>query len=311
MVTIRTIAEKAGVSTSTASRALNDNPRISKETRDNIKAIAKQLGYRPDYSAKNLSLGESNIIGVVFPIPEAGNNAPANPFHIEIMWGIGKAIRQHDYEMMVAMGTSEQDLVNQVAAMAEQAKVQKFVLLYSQPADPVVKYLREHDRSYVIVGHPYDEGDRFVDNDNVGVGQAATNQLIRIHHPHHPAFIQSSADRSFEIDRRQGYEEAMANHQLEPLVAKVGVDNPLLKWLDQHPEVDGLLFADDVLYLAAARQLREHKMPIVCFNNSQWIKLVFNDQNVIDLQPQKLGTKAAELLFDLSQNHVYVPYQVN
>ena len=60
------------------------------------------------------------------------------------MWGIGKAIRRKNYEMMVAMGTNQADLVRQVEAMAQQAKVHKFVLLYSQKDDPVVDYLRQH-----------------------------------------------------------------------------------------------------------------------------------------------------------------------
>ena len=85
LVTIRTIAQKAGVSTSTASRALNDNPRISEKTRARVKKIASELGYRPNFSARNLSRGEANIIGVVFPLPSSAAK-PAKTFHIEIMW---------------------------------------------------------------------------------------------------------------------------------------------------------------------------------------------------------------------------------
>ena len=209
LVTIRTIAAKAGVSTSTASRALNDNPRISSKTRQHVKQIARELGYRPNFSARNLSRGEANIIGVVFPIPDAKTTQPANPFHIEIMWGIGKAIRRKNYEMMVAMGTNQADLVRQVEAMAQQAKVHKFVHLYSQKDDPVVDYLRQHQLSYVIVGHPYNALDRFVDNDNVAVGEAATQRLCTLHKLHQPVFIQSTTDHSFENDRRKGYEQAM------------------------------------------------------------------------------------------------------
>lgn len=311
MVTIRTIAKKAGVSTSTASRALNDNPRISEKTRAHVKAVAQELGYRPNFSAQNLSRGEANIIGIVFPVPETGTGQPANPFHIEIMWGIGKAIRQLHYEMMVAMGTSQTDLVHQVEAMAQQAKVHKFVLLYSQPDDPVVKYLSEHDLSYVIVGHPFNSADRFVDNDNVAVGEAATNRLYELHQPQQPVFIQSKLNRSFEADRQQGYRQAIFKHHVQPLIAEVDQTTDLMKWLEQHPTVDGLIFADDVIYLRYARQLRTTDLPIVCFNNSQWIQVVFSDKEVIDLQPQELGAKAVELLFNQQQHHLYVPFKLS
>ena len=84
-----------------------------------------------------------------------------------------------------------------------------------------------------------------------------------------------------------------------------------MKWLASHPAVDGLVFADDVIYLRYARQLKETELPVACFNNSQWIKVVFSDQSVIDLQPQKLGAEAVKLLFNPRYRHIYVPYQVN
>lgn len=310
MVTIRTIAQKAGVSTSTASRALNDNPRISDKTRERIKKLAHELGYRPNFSAQNLSRGEANIVGIVFPPPAEPADQPANPFHIEIMWGISKAVHQLNYEIMVAMGATTTELVNQVAAMAQQAKVHKFVLLYSQPADPVVKYLQEHELSYVTVGHPVNPHDRFVDNDNVAVGAAATNQLYELYHPEHPAFVQAKSSRSFENDRQFGYRQAVMERQGQPLIAEVNATTDLREWLVHHPETDGLVFSDDVLYLRYARQLKKFDLPVVCFNNSQWIRVVFNDQAVIDLQPQELGAKAIDLLFNPRQHHLYVPYKL-
>ncbi len=52
MATIKDIAKLAGVSISTASRALNDNPRISEATRTKVKQIAAELGYSPTTTPK-------------------------------------------------------------------------------------------------------------------------------------------------------------------------------------------------------------------------------------------------------------------
>lgn len=68
MVTIKDIAKQAGVSVSTTSRALNDNPRISQETRERVKKIAAELGYQPNYTARNLTRGESNMVGLIFQL---------------------------------------------------------------------------------------------------------------------------------------------------------------------------------------------------------------------------------------------------
>lgn len=310
MVTIKTIAAKAGVSTSTASRALNDNPRISAKTRRRIKKIAADLGYRPNFSAQNLSRGEANIIGVVFPV-SADQETPANPFHTEIMWGISKISHEMNYEIMVALGSTSQELVHQVEAMAQQANVHKFVLLYSQPHDPIVQYLREQHLSFVIVGHPFNPEDRFVDNDNVKVGSAATDLIFTNQNVHHPAFIQSDAHRTFEEDRLVGYHQSLQKHDAEATVISVGPETDLLQQLKQNPQVDSLIFADDVIYLRYARQLKKIELPVMCFNNSQWIKIVFSDQRVIDLQPQALGARAAQLLFNSSRRSMIVPYKID
>ena len=90
MVTIKDIAKQAGVSVSTTSRALNDNPRISAETRERVKKIAAELGYQPNYTARNLTRGESNMVGLIFPVTE--DTAPANPLHIDLMREVSTAL---------------------------------------------------------------------------------------------------------------------------------------------------------------------------------------------------------------------------
>ena len=91
MTTLKEIAQEAGVSQSTTSRALNGNPRISKKTRERINKIAQKLNYYLDFSAKNLSKGTTNIIGVIFPLTFKEDKA-INTFHLEIMQGINSAV---------------------------------------------------------------------------------------------------------------------------------------------------------------------------------------------------------------------------
>ncbi len=93
MVTIRDIAKRAGVSVSTASRALNNHPKISQKTKDKIKALADEMGYRPNYNAKNLTNGVSNAIGVVFPPGEM--SLATNPFYVDISIGINRELRRN------------------------------------------------------------------------------------------------------------------------------------------------------------------------------------------------------------------------
>ena len=64
-VTLRDVAERAGVSTAATSQALNDRGNLRPETRDRIKAIAASLGYTPNKSAAALRSGRTMTIGFV------------------------------------------------------------------------------------------------------------------------------------------------------------------------------------------------------------------------------------------------------
>nr|WP_326126279.1 LacI family DNA-binding transcriptional regulator [uncultured Oscillibacter sp.] len=66
-VTVRDIAALAGVSTSTVSRALNDHPAISPQTKKAVRDACEALNYVPDFTAKGLSGHETHTIGIVVP----------------------------------------------------------------------------------------------------------------------------------------------------------------------------------------------------------------------------------------------------
>ncbi len=55
MVTLRAVAEAAGVSCSTVSRVINDMPRVSPSTRDRVWRVVREMGYQPDPIARKLA----------------------------------------------------------------------------------------------------------------------------------------------------------------------------------------------------------------------------------------------------------------
>ena len=66
-ITIKDIAKLLKISPSTVSRALKDHPDISLETIEQVKRVAEDLGYAPNYQAINFRKQESRIIGVILP----------------------------------------------------------------------------------------------------------------------------------------------------------------------------------------------------------------------------------------------------
>jgi LacI family transcriptional regulator len=92
LITIKDIAKKMGISHSTVSRSINDDPQISKATRDRVKKIINEMHYYPNAVARGLARARSNTIAVVTP-------SFFSPFSVEIMRGIEPEIIRSRYEM--------------------------------------------------------------------------------------------------------------------------------------------------------------------------------------------------------------------
>ena len=69
MITIKEIAERAGLSIGTVDRVLHGRGRVSKETEDKIKSIIRKTGYRTNIHARNLSLQTTHNFGIIMPLP--------------------------------------------------------------------------------------------------------------------------------------------------------------------------------------------------------------------------------------------------
>jgi len=97
-MTIRDIANLAGVSRSTVSKIINNYSDVGEETRQKVNKIMQEHNYRPSYSAKTLASSKTNIIGVIY----AGEvNADFNhPFFVEVIDAFKKTIGRLGYDMM-------------------------------------------------------------------------------------------------------------------------------------------------------------------------------------------------------------------
>ena len=100
------IAELAGVSQPTVSRALRGDPNISEATRKRIEAIARQLNYQVDRNASRLRLGHTNTLALLFfedPLPDGSF---INPFFLSMLGSILRTCAARGYDLL----TSFQDL---------------------------------------------------------------------------------------------------------------------------------------------------------------------------------------------------------
>nr|WP_298366397.1 LacI family DNA-binding transcriptional regulator [uncultured Lutibacter sp.] len=95
VITLKEIAKELGVSISTVSRALNDHPDISVETKEKVASLAKNLNYIPNLFAKGFRAHKTNIIGVI--VPDIGHY-----FTSTVLKGIMREAEIHGYKVIVS-----------------------------------------------------------------------------------------------------------------------------------------------------------------------------------------------------------------
>jgi LacI family transcriptional regulator len=96
-VTLEDMARCLGLSRSTISRALNDHPRVSEDTKERVRALAEEMGYIPDEIAKGLRLRETRVLGFI-------TQGFASSYSGDILQGVEETASEMGYSVIV--GTS-------------------------------------------------------------------------------------------------------------------------------------------------------------------------------------------------------------
>jgi LacI family transcriptional regulator len=86
------VAARAGVGVGTVSRVLNDAPGVAQATRERVRAVMDELGYRPSATARNLSLGRTQTLGVIAPFF-------TSPSVVERLRGIDDVVGRSPYDL--------------------------------------------------------------------------------------------------------------------------------------------------------------------------------------------------------------------
>jgi len=148
-VTIKQLAKMLGMAHSTVSRALNDHPAISDETKRRIRDKAKQVGYVPNSAARILRTARSGIIGLVIPDIK-------NEFFSTVAKTIAAAAAEHSWQIVLATTDDRPD--RERHAVRSLLKAQAEGVIIASTAEPqaetidmiarlrVVQLLRSHSR---------------------------------------------------------------------------------------------------------------------------------------------------------------------
>ena len=258
--TLEEVAARAGVSRSTASRAINGGDRVSPGALAAVQAAVLDLGYSPNRAARSLVTRRTDSIALV--VPEPDELALSDPFVLAVLQGLSSSLADSDVQVVLVIarpGQSERTLRFLQGGHVDGA----IVVSHHRGGDldPVLAHLPQ---PLVFVGRPL-VGDsvgseQYVDTDNVDGSVQAARHLIdtgrrRI------AMIAGPPDMSAGIDRLAGWRRALVEKG-RPVDAVVHTDFTLAggqaaahRLLDEHPDVDGIVAASDLIAVGALAAL--------------------------------------------------------
>ena len=314
-VTIKDVAKLAGVSPSTVSRVCNNNPSISKETRERVMQAVEELGYELPTASEPTASAAIRHVGIV--LPPSVKEAYENTFYLKAIRGISQVCNQRQVALSVVTGKDYEEVLQSVQTLHRSGRIDGFILLYSRKSDIVVDYLCEQGLLYIVVGKAGELANQTisVDNDNLLAGREAADYLYDLGH-RRIAYIGSKNDFMYSAERRAGYQLSQLLHglevradfciEMESVTSSTAED--LRRLLQREDRPTAFVVSDDMLALALERQCSRmglsipDDVSIIAFNNSLYAELASPQLTTVDINSILLGQEAANQIINHAEN---------
>ena len=305
MGSLQEVARRAGVSTSTVSRAISRPDMVNDATRARVEAAARELGYRPSRVARRLRVtnGYSDLVGLVIPDLQ-------NPFFADLARGVEDAAAGHGYTVLI--GNSDEDVEKESRYLnAMQAEAVDGIIL------PPACEGRSAAIDLARAGVPLVCVDRRLDKakvdtvvvDNVRGSAEATEHLLALGH-RRIGYLEGKQGVSTSRERLEGYRGALQRHGVEsdPALVVAGDSRPesgrrLAMRLLQGPDrPTALLVGNGMMALGALEAVHALGLRIpgdlafVAYDDMPWALAMTPALTVVRQPGHELGSRAMELL---------------
>jgi LacI family transcriptional regulator len=205
-VTIRDVADAAGVSATTVSRVFNHDHLVNSKTREQVLAVAQQMGYAPDATARSLSNGRTQSIGVILP-------APHGEFFSELIRGLDEVAQEADHFLLIA--SSHYDPEEGASALESMAgRVDGLVVMTPRMRSGLLPQALDLDLPIVFINSEIGTGDfdRFSMENCAGARHVARHMIER---GRSDIAVITGPPGSYDVERRlEGYRQALQAHEV-------------------------------------------------------------------------------------------------
>lgn len=330
-ITIRDVAKFAGVSVATVSNVINGIDKTSEETKQKILNAIEEIGYRPDFTARSLAKGKSNLIGIMLPIIEKGDEPSHllkdNPFFSEFISGIEYIARRRGYDVLITGIEKGQTCKEWI----DKRNLDGIILLGLHPESfftemkgvklPIV--LTDAYEDYASMFH------RITIDDEYG-GYIGTKHLIDLGHKNIVLATGNITNSGVNNRRYKGYVRALTEAGIESSMDYV-IENHLsykggydigMKILNDMPKVTGVFVIADITAFGVIKAFNENgrhvpeDFSVVGFDDIQLCQYITPGLTTVRQDIVEKGIAAAEAVIndiengEISNRNILLPIEL-
>ena len=311
--TLKQIAKELHVSVSTVSKALNDSPEISEQTKIKVQEYAKLKNYKPNVIGLNLKNRKTKTIGVIIP-------NILNSFFAKVFSGIEKVADEKGYHVITCISNESIEKEMHTLDMLSNGTIDGFILSISEEAQKLQEF--GHFNEIINDGTPIVMFDRISDEvecdkvivDDFDSATDATQHLINLGCKKIALF--SSIDNlSVGKLRAEGYFNALRKN-------KIAIDKSLVVLTDSEEDfiskaktvfdkkkIDGIFALDEYASVSAIKMglSNGYKIPeelsVIGFADGAWSRRLTPSLSTVSQHGPEIGEAAAKLLIERLENH--------
>ena len=307
MVRLKDIAERAGVSMMTVSKALRGARDISAATKARLRGLAQEMGYVPDSLAQGLRTRTSRAFGLIIP-------AVTNPYFARAILAIEEQAHELGCEVILAHHLNDAAREERVIHRLLSRRVDGLLIspVYRlDPRAPIYDELLAAGTPVVILGQrgPFCAAFASAETEDILGSMAATRHLLGLGH-RKIAFFAGPSAAPWAAERLEGYKRALREAQIEPeegLIFKAGNtieegENAVLQMLHEEAPATAIQASNDLSAVGAASLLLKQGLKIPeHFSIAGFGNILLSEHCAVRLttvrQPKfRLGIAAMEIL---------------
>jgi LacI family transcriptional regulator len=305
IVTMRDVAERAGVSVTTVSHVINETRNVNPSTRQRVEEAMHYLGYQPNVLARSLRKGKTHTIGIILP-------DSTNPYFAEVVRGVEDSSFSQGYSVILC--NSDNDLEKELlyTNVLLEKQVDGIIMVAAGSSGEIVHYLQDRDVPLVLVDRRLAniEADYVLAN-NLKGGLLATNHLIDLGHQA-IACIAGPVDVELSRERVAGYRQALETAGINicerwivegDFQYQSGYDAARVLF-EGEPQPTAIFACNDLMAIGAYRYAHEKdyqipkQLSIVGFDDVSLAAYTNPPLTTVRQFKHKMGTLAARLLLE-------------